>query len=346
MKMTAAFASLGHDVLLIVPDRGPTQPTDDVYKFYGAPTPFPIKVLRWLPIRGRSFLFAIHAVANAKRSKATLVYTRSTFTALCAALLRMDVMLELHAACRGRQIMEMISLARLHHVRKVVCISNALAQRIRSDFPLLDSRVMVAHDGADPSPDKEVAQLAPTDADMNAGYVGHLYPGKGMETIAELATRCQNVHFHVVGGMPQDIERWRERLRGARNVTFYGFIPPSEVYRYLNAFDVLLAPYGAAVNAFGGPSDIANWMSPLKLFEYMASGKAIICADLAPLREVLVHEKTALLCQPDSIEEWSSALERLARERNLREAIGINARAAFMKDYTWSARAEKVVGVS
>jgi glycosyltransferase involved in cell wall biosynthesis len=84
-------------------------------------------------------------------------------------------------------------------------------------------------------------------------------------------------------------------------------------------------------------------MSPLKTFEYMASGKAILCSDLPALREVLAHEQTALLCKPDDPQCWKAALERLRDEPGLRQRLGERAKSEFEAKYTWKARAENVL---
>ena len=93
----------------------------------------------------------------------------------------------------------------------------------------------------------------------------------------------------------------------------------------------------------GGKGDIARWMSPLKIFEYMASGKPIICSDLPVLREVLKHQDTAFLCPPDEIDAWVKALMTLRDNPEIGQAIAQNAKKEFLSHYTWQARAHKVL---
>jgi len=84
-------------------------------------------------------------------------------------------------------------------------------------------------------------------------------------------------------------------------------------------------------------------MSPLKIFEYMAAGKAMLCSDLPVLREVLIHEQTALLCDPENPEGWVRALKRLRDDVDLRKRLGKTARREFMAKYTWKTRAESIL---
>jgi glycosyltransferase involved in cell wall biosynthesis len=84
-------------------------------------------------------------------------------------------------------------------------------------------------------------------------------------------------------------------------------------------------------------------MSPLKVFEYMAAGKAIVCSDLPVLREVLEHERTALLVPPDDRDAWVGALVRLARDVPFRHCLGAAARRELEDKYTWQRRAQRVL---
>ena len=69
------------------------------------------------------------------------------------------------------------------------------------------------------------------------------------------------------------------------NVELAGYLPHGEVASFLAACDVLLAPYQRQVSIASG-FDTARWMSPLKIFEYMAAGRLVLCSDLPALREV------------------------------------------------------------
>ncbi|MCD8568755.1 MAG: glycosyltransferase [Geovibrio sp.] len=82
-------------------------------------------------------------------------------------------------------------------------------------------------------------------------------------------------------------------------------------------------------------------MSPLKIFEYMASKKPIICSDLPVLREVL-NENNSILVQCDSTGEWVEAISRL-KDEQLRGKLAAKAYDDFSEHYTWLKRAESVL---
>jgi glycosyltransferase involved in cell wall biosynthesis len=106
----------------------------------------------------------------------------------------------------------------------------------------------------------------------------------------------------------------------------------------LHAFDVLVAPYQKQVFVQGG-AETSAVMSPLKLFEYMSTGRAIVCSDLPVLREVMHADHNALLVRPDDAAAWVSAVERLS-DPQLRHRLGSAAREQFLAHHTWRARAQ------
>ena len=164
-----------------------------------------------------------------------------------------------------------------------------------------------------------------------------------MEIIVPLARRCAWADFHIVGGPPDLVERWRQQLGDVQNVFFHGFVPPVKTARYIAGFDVVLAPYLRRVSSSGG-EDIAQWTSPLKLFEYMAHGRTIVASDLPVLREVLEHQKNCLLCPPDAPAKWEETLRQLQLNPGLAEEIGRRARAEFLANYSWRRRARQLLG--
>ncbi|MEJ2201092.1 MAG: glycosyltransferase, partial [Desulfuromonadaceae bacterium] len=108
-------------------------------------------------------------------------------------------------------------------------------------------------------------------------------------------------------------------------------------------FDVLIAPYGRTALNCNGNADTGRNLSPLKLFEYMSAGKAIVSSDLTSIQEVLRHEETALLYAPEDLASWVRGLERLREDRELRERLGAAAQKEFEAKYTWKARADRVI---
>jgi glycosyltransferase involved in cell wall biosynthesis len=228
----------------------------------------------------------------------------------------------------------------------VVTISDALAAGIDRLYPSLLNHVdvRVAPDGVDlerfqaAEPIAVVRQRLGLDSSATiAGYAGHLYPGRGIDLILELARRLPEVRFLIVGGEPQDVAHYTEfaATAGLENVALTGHVANSRLPDYLAACDMLLMPYQRRVQTSGG-DDTASWMSPLKMFEYMAAERLIIASDLPALREVL-DDSMSCLCDPEDADAWTAAIGRATRNAEWRCQAARNARKAVEK-YTWRAR--------
>lgn len=178
---------------------------------------------------------------------------------------------------------------------------------------------------------------------LNVGYIGHLYEGRGIDLLVEMARRCAWLHMHIVGGEPHDVEHWKSATRGLANVSLYGYVEPTETARYRGMCDVLAAPYQAVVKVAGNRVDTSSWMSPLKIFEYMASRKAIVCSNLPVLREVLKDGENALLRDADDVDGWCEAMERLRDDVHLRRRLADNAYRDYKENYTWGQRAARLL---
>jgi glycosyltransferase involved in cell wall biosynthesis len=177
---------------------------------------------------------------------------------------------------------------------------------------------------------------------FTAGYTGHLYSGRGGELMIDLAARYPDITFLLVGGEPPDVARLQSQADNLslNNVILTGFIPNADLPLYQAACDVLLMPYQKHVAGSSG-GDIALYLSPMKLFEYLACGRAILSSDLPVLREVL-NPANAILLEPEDIDRWAAALNLLKNDPQRRENLGQQARRDASL-YTWEARARAIL---
>jgi glycosyltransferase involved in cell wall biosynthesis len=176
---------------------------------------------------------------------------------------------------------------------------------------------------------------------FTVGYTGHLYPGRGVSLMMDIAARMPEINFLIVGGEKSDVSKLKNEATDRRleNVTLTGFIPNAALPKYQAACDVLLMPYQSQVSASSG-GDIGRYLSPMKLFEYLACGRAICSSDLPVLREILSPE-TAVILPPDKVDSWIEAIQMLSENPILRNEMGDNARTAA-QNYSWEARAESI----
>ena len=339
MKMCAALAAEGNTVTLFA-KRGDRLDGESIHAHYGVPESFDIRPIRQLR-RNRSgkALWRWKIRSAVLRHRPDLVYGRDIRGLLAMAGTGVPLVCEAHFLPERVDLYE--KLFALTNFRRLVVISRALGNDFTAHYPGLDpSQIQVESDAADPAPAQNPeGPLQGAGGPLRVGYVGQLYAGKGIELIAELARRCEWAEFHVVGGCEPELSRWQGRATSS-NLRFHGFVPHRETARFIASFDVVLAPYQPKVEG-ASVRDIVRWMSPLKLFEYMAHAKPILASDLPVLHEILEHETNALLLPPGEPERWAEALKRLADDPNRRHSLGEAALRSFERGYTWRARARR-----
>jgi len=369
MKMTQAFVELGHDVRLAVPDVSRNQDVGErnwinIAHHYGLSQEF---LIDWLPSRTklRRYDYAWSAVRWARGWQAEIIYTRLPQAAALAANQGLGTILEIHDFPQGFFGPRLFK--RFLHGKgalRLIVISKILKKDLRDEFgpQVKQPFTKIIPDGVDliryadlPDPidsrgelipkiqgtiDKYHTQFFPDR--FTAGYTGHLYPGRGINVILAIAEQFPEMNFLIVGGEPKDVDDFRRTAseRRLQNVTFTGFIANAELPMYQAACDVLLMPYQRIVAASSG-GDIARYLSPMKLFEYLACGRAICSSDLPVLREVL-SEDIAILLPPEDIESWVIALRELRDNPMRRNDLATKAQQAAGL-YSWDSRVKKIL---
>jgi glycosyltransferase involved in cell wall biosynthesis len=138
----------------------------------------------------------------------------------------------------------------------------------------------------------------------------------------------------VVGDGPAvpALRQQAAELGVADRVRIAGLVAHDAIPELVAGFDIALQPR------------VVVYASPLKLFEYMAAGKAIVAPDQPNIREVLVDGVTALLFDPATPDSMWTAIRRLAADPPLRGRLGAGASTEVARrSYTWRANAERVV---
>lgn len=346
MKMAQAFAELGHQVLLLAPGADPQVSWDELAQHYGLQQRFEIEWLTALSAM-RRYDYALRAVRRARRWGAELLFTRLPQAAAMAAQRGLPTVLEVHDLPPGRMGPPLMrSFLQGAGARRLVSISRALADDLLAAYPLPPQMLTVLPDGVDlkryrklPTPTEARHKLYLPER-FTAGYTGHLYRGRGTDFILELAKTLPEVTFLLVGGEPNTVADYQRRAEGMDNVVLTGFISNTDLPLYQAACDLLLMPYQQQVSASSG-GDIARYLSPMKMFEYLASGRVVLASDLPVLAEVLKADNSVIL--PGSkTEAWAQAILELQAKPEVRQLLGENARRTA-EQHTWAARAESIL---
>lgn len=340
LNMSAAFAEAGAAVTLIA--RGDQRDAVKVFDDFALPTRFGIRLQPFLvPWALDRLMFVRHVRRALARNPIDFVYGRSCYGLLGGVPRGVPFAYDVHAfpeTRRHRQLEE--RLFRRANLAFVTAISRALAERYADAYPSLRGRIRLAPCAARIPECSALGLGAREDGPLRVYYVGHLYPGRGVDLIVELARLEPQIEFHIVGGEDADIAAWSART--PPNLRLHGYVRPSDLPAHYRRADVCIAPHARKVAAAGG-GDISAWMSPMKLFEYMANAKAIVAADLPAIREIIASETDGLLCPPDDVGSWRSALRKLRDDTVLRERLGRAARDRAVACFSWEHRARSIL---
>jgi len=168
------------------------------------------------------------------------------------------------------------------------------------------------------------------------GFTGFLREWHRLETIIDIVGSDEmpsELHLLIAGDGParSSLERRVHEAHLESKVTFLGLVGHDSIPNIIAAFDIALQP--AAV----------EYASPLKLFEYMALGKAIVAPDQPNIREILTRDKDALLFEPDSIEDMTQKIRQLAFSAELRDRLGEAALSTLLaRHLTWTENAKRI----
>jgi glycosyltransferase involved in cell wall biosynthesis len=342
MSMCSAISDLGHELTLVLPEPFSQE---DIYAYYGIKRTFSIQFVRRISSKWFYPLFSLLTLFKIIKLKPDLVLGRSAITCLFAAWSGYQVVLDSHGpAWIGSRFNRYIYLLLRNskNFKKMTVNSNALREIYLASGIPPQCPIVVAHNGSFQFPlEDKISNWPGRKNVLQIGYAGHLYKGRGIELIIECAVQLPQYDFHIVGGSEEDIQYWKN-LHKLTNIHFHGFVAPSEVYKYRNMCDVLLAPYmKLGVFSAAGKDDSSKYMNPIKLIEYMASRKALIASDLPTIREVL-NDKNAVLLPPDCVQDWVKAIIDLNVPEK-RKSIADQAYKDFTENLTWRARANKMV---
>ncbi len=349
VKMAQALAHNNHIVTLVAPTPSVENAVNDIERDvcarYDVEYNFQFSNIKLYSNKFGQILFSLRACLKFIAGRYDFMFTRCLPTAFLAACFFIPVIYERHSDFgEGRNLNKLMyrSLTRLPSYKGTVVVSEALKKFFIEYLDAVADKVIVAADGSDPIVDKDYPSPFVKSGEMDIGYIGHLYKGRGIEVIADIAKHHQDCKFHIVGGNPEDTAYWKNEYCGITNLFFYGHVDHAVTKDFMMNFDILLAPYQKKVQVAGG-GNTEKWMSPLKIFEYMSSGIPFICSDIAVLREVLGNKRNCLLCAPDVTQEWIDAVDLLKNNQQLRADIGRQAREEFLANYTWKTRASNIV---
>ncbi len=348
-KSAGAFDDAGFAVTVLVPCRlgGGVR---DPHTYYGLSRSVAV---RYLPTLDLSFLFPFKRVGFLvsfvtfsfasffyllfRAPKSGIIYSNESLPLWLASLRFRNTFYEVHDFPERKQGFYRSLLRRM---RWVLATNTWKGGELARMEPSVKRKLIVEPNAVDIEAfgnggNKEEARVKldlPRDKKL-AIYTGHLYAWKGVDTLSEAAKVLpEDMRVVFVGGTEKDILRFKESYGGEKRIMIIGHRPHDEMPLWQAAADVLVVPNT------GKEAISAHYTSPMKLFEYMASGRPIVASDLPSVREML-SEKNAILVVPD---DPQALAEGIVRAFDPSTQILADRAREDIKRHSWTARAERI----
>ena len=346
MKTCSALTASGSAVTLAISSIGKGD-EESVFAYYGLKKNFSIARIRGIALLSwgslgytlRSVFFALSAFFLLPLKTFDVIYTRDEMSVLILSLCGYKVYFEMHDVRNG-----FVQRTAIHRASGIVVISKGL-YRYCLERGIASEKIVVAPDAVTVedfavSENREECRRRlglPQDVSIIL-YAGHLYSWKGAHTMADSAKYFDPSLVAVfVGGTERDVSLFRSRFGSEKNIIIVGQKPHAEIPYYLKSADILVLPNSAK-------EDISRlYTSPMKLFEYMASGTPIVASDLPSIREVL-FETNCSFAKPDNAVDLASVING-AVHNNDEAARRAKQASVDVLEYTWGKRAEKILSI-
>lgn len=339
VKMAQGFARVGHDVTVLCwRSRQGKIASEQLSQSYGLTAP-----LRWVQLPhffGKRWLFFLWCLPVLRRVKPDMVFARHYTLPWLSSKLGITTVAESHAHPDNRSPLFLRMVKATHHPAFAlwVTISHRLADHYRS-LGVPSEKLIVLPDAVDLSLFRRPSQLPPSpysDRGPHVVYAGHLYDYKGIPTILETAAQLPDIQFHLVGGWSEDVARQQKRAQelGLANVTFHGLKPHAEMPPYMWHADVLLLPPSQH-----HPS--AFWTSPVKLGEYLASGRPLVVTSIPAMCDWLTDEEVEFV-EPDNAQAMAKGIMALLSDPDYAVRLG-QAGQTKAQTFSFTYRAERIL---
>ena len=264
-----------------------------------------------------------------------IIISRSILPALILALMNFKVILEIHTELRGftkiafKITKNIIPKKNL----KFILIHKQLNQKLflrKNKFIILDDCV-----------DLRDFKLK-TKTKNECVYTGSYVDGKGINTILEIAKLLPTIKFNLYGNIKTLSTELFFKIKNTKNIILNNYVNYNKIPKILKSNRVLLMPYEEKIGVLIKNLDVSDYISPLKLFDYLASGSIIIATKKKAYDHVLKNNHNCFLINSHDALIWSKKIKKIMSNTKKAKKLRINA-INTAKNYNWLNRCRKII---
>ena len=326
-KTCEALSQIGNNVTLIIPD---TKKLDiNFFKFYNIENKFNLIILsvfKKFPTGCNYYLFCLLAIFRSIFLNTNLIITRNFFIIFLCSLFRLNCILELHHDIKieGRVVRFLVKKTNFLNSKKIfkiVAISETIKNHYIEYYNVNEKKIVVLPSGSSLKAKFEFK----IKSKLDIGYFGSLSSSKGIDLILKLSRLDKTNNYWIYGGYTNSINKLA--LKKCNDNLFLGkYLSYKKLLKTMSKMDILLLPYKNVVHSAGDVDNIAEFTSPLKLFDYLACGKLILSSNLDVFKEIVKDKKNCILVNNfNSPFSWLKEIKKIKNNFYKRFTISKNA---------------------
>lgn len=229
---------------------------------------------------------------------------------------------------------------------RLIPVSDGLKKLILQNYPVSSQNIYPISNGTNPDifrpiPRDEARKVTQLPDKQIVGFIGSCYHYHGVQHLIKAAPlilkKLPGVYF-VIAGDGAQLEEWKKltmEISVNNSFTFTGQVPFDRAPYYINSFDICVAPWDMA-----SIQDVG--LSPMKLFDYLSCGKAVIASPVAGVKELIQRYTCAILTNVEDARHFADVIIHLLENPILREDYGTKARQVIIKNFTWEITSRKI----
>jgi glycosyltransferase involved in cell wall biosynthesis len=326
VKLCEAFQNLKHQVLLITTNVSKKNKT--ISEFYNVKSNFKIKKIKYFkkfPLGISYYFFSIISIIKSLDFNPDLYITRNFFSCFILTILKKKVIIELHQDLKTESrivkfLVKFTNYLNSKYVVKIITITNGVRDEYLKKKYIRKEKTLLLASG---SSNQSYFNFRIKKKNFKIGYFGSLYKSRGFELILKLSKIDFENQYFLYGDVTQISKAKINNI--PKNLKINNHIPYKKITKVLSSMDILVMPYTSSVTVAGDVSDITKYTSPLKLFDYLSSGKIIVCSEIEVLKEIIQHNKNAIFIKNfKNPYSWKNELLKLKYQQSKQLIISKN----------------------
>ncbi len=270
-----------------------------------------------------------------KNNSQKIILSRSILPALILNLIGLKVLLEIHTEMRGLTKIFFLIVKSIMPTHKLKFI--LIHKNLNNQLNLKKEQFIVLDDCVDTRDFKGKYQKK-----KECVYTGSFVKGKGIEMIIKISKKLPKIKFNLYGNLKTLDNNLHSDIKKIKNIFLKNYVTYNKIPKILKTSKILLMPYEKKAGVLIDNLDVSNYISPLKLFDYLASGSVILATNKKSYSHILKNSYNSFLISSFNENDWSDKIIKIMNNKVKIKKLSLNAINTAEK-FSWLYRSKKIL---